>query len=218
MLNFISFPRRSCLALLGAGLVAATAFGQTPARDYSPSDDTSEALTKFKVANEAKDYASALIILDAQLAKVPADSYDAALLLQIKTQILLQKGDFSASIVPLEKGLTLSDSKTPTYYEERQTRELVYFLASLYLQEAVQTKNPKLAATYYEKGDKAMVRWSKLVTKTTPEAQLIWAQLLYNWAIQDQDKVNLDLIKRALDQVEIGLHLSTHPKDTLYIF
>ena len=218
MLNFISSPRRSCLALLGASLMAAAACGQTPARDYAPSDETSELFPKLKTATEAKDYATAIAILDAQLAKVPADSYDAALLLQMKTQTLLQKGDFSASIIPLEKGLALSDSKTPTYYEERATRELVYFLASLYLQEAVQSKNPQVAATYYSKGDKAMGRWIKLVPKSTPEAQLIYAQLLYNWAVQDQEKVNKELIKRALDQVEIGLHLSTHPRDTLYIF
>ena len=219
MLNFISSPRRSCLAVLGASLMAAAACAEsTPARDYAASDETSEILPKFKTADEAKDYTTAIAILDAQLAKVPADSYDAALLLQIKTQTLLQKGDYSAAMAPLEKGLALSDTKTPTYYEERQTRELVYFLASLYLQEAVQAKNPKQAAAFYEKGDKAMARWLKLVPKSTPEAQLIYAQLLYNWAIQDQDKVNMDLIKRALDQVEIGLHLSTHPKDTLYIF
>ena len=218
MLNFFTTPRRTCLALLGASLVTAAALGQTPVRDYAPSDDTSEIFPKFKVANEAKDYAAAVGILDAQLAKVPADSYDAALLLQMKTQTLLQKGDFSASIAPLEKGLALSDSKTPTYYEERATRELVYFLASLYLQEAVQSKNLKVSASYYEKGDKAMVRWLKLAPRTTPEAQLIYAQLLYNWAVQDAEKVNMDLIKRALEQVEIGLHLATHPRDTLYIF
>jgi len=219
MLNIISIPRRSCLALLGAGLLLGTAFAaEAPVRDYSPSDATSEMLPKYRTAIEAKDYAGALTLLDAQLAKVDADSYDAALIYQIKTQTLLQKGDFSASVVPLEKGLALSDSKTPTYYEERATRELVYFLASLYLQEAVQAKVPAVATLNYQKGVKAMERWLTLTPKTTPEAQLIYAQLLYNWAVQNPEHANLDLIKRALEQVEIGLHLSTHPRDTLYIF
>jgi tetratricopeptide (TPR) repeat protein len=219
MLNLISSSRRSCLALLGAGLLLGSTFAaEAPVRDYSPSDVTSEMLPKYRTAVEAKDYAAALVLLDAQLAKTDPDSYDAALLYQIKTQTLLQKGDFSASIVPLEKGLALSDSKNPTYYEERATRELVYFLASLYLQEAVQSKVPAVAAQNYEKGVKAMERWLTLTPKTTPEAQLIYAQLLYNWAVQNPDHVNQNLIKRALDQVEIGLHLSTHPKDTLYVF
>jgi tetratricopeptide (TPR) repeat protein len=219
MLNFISSPRRSCLALLGASLVAAAAFGQQPpVRDYTPSDETSEIFPKFRAAADAKDYTAAIAIIDAQLAKVPADSYDAALLLQIKVQTLLQKGDFSAVVAPLEKGLALSDSKTPTYYEERATRDLVNFMVSLYLQEAMQAKSPNVAAGYYEKGDKAMTRWLKLAPKTTPEAQLIYVQLLYNWAVQNPDAVNTELIKRALEQVEIGLHLTTHPKDTLYIY
>jgi tetratricopeptide (TPR) repeat protein len=221
MLNFIAPPFRSTLALLAATLLAGAALGQAPVvRDYSPSDATSEILPKYKAMIDAKpaNYDAALAILDAQLAKVPADSYDAALLYQIKTQTLLQKGDFPQVIEPLEKGLALSDAKTPTYYEERATRELVFFLASLYLQEAVQSKNPKLAAGFYEKGDKSMARWIKLVPKTTPEAQLIYAQLLYNWAVQNPDQPNLDLIKRALEQVEIGLHLSSHPKDILYVF
>ncbi len=219
MLNFISSPLRSTLACFGASLLAVTVLAQsTPVRDYSPDDSTAEIIPKYREAADAMNYAAALTILDAQLAKVPADSYDAALIYQIKVQTLLQKGDFSAAIQPLEKGLALSDSKTPTYYEDRATRELVYFLSSLYLQEALQSKNPKAAAVLYEKADKSMARWLKLTPKTTPDAQLIYTQLLYNWATQNPDQPNLDILKRALEQTEIGLHLSSHPKDVLYVF
>jgi tetratricopeptide (TPR) repeat protein len=212
------FPR-PLLALLGAlSLLAATAVAQTPpVRDYSPSDATSELLGKYKLAVDAKNYDAALAILDGQLAKVAADSYDAALLYQIKTQTLLQKGDFSKVIEPLEKGLTLSDSKTPTYYEERATRDLLFFLAQLYLQEAVQTKIPGQAPIMFEKADNTMSRWLKITPKSNPDAQLIYAQLLYNRAVQDADKPDQGLLKRTLEQIEIGLKLSTHPKDTFYV-
>src|SRR3954467_13963382 len=136
MLNL--FPRSlrsSFAALLGASVLAIAAHAQTPARDYSPSDATSEVLPKYKAAVDAKNYEAALAILDAQLAKVPADSYDAALIYQIKVQTLMQKGDFAAVVEPFEKGLPLSESKKPTYYEERATRDLLFFLASLYLQD-----------------------------------------------------------------------------------
>jgi len=219
MLKFISPPLRLTLALLGASLLAAPARAQTtPARDYSPSDDTAEILPKYREVVEAKNYPAALAILDAQLAKVPADSYDAAMLNQIKAQTLLQKGDFPGAVAPLEKGLALSDAKTPTFYDERTTRELVYFLASLYFQEAVQSKDFKYASSQYEKADKSMARWLKLTPKTTPEAQLIYAQLLYNWGVQNPEHPNLEIIKRALEQTEIGLHLSARPKDILYVF
>lgn len=218
MFNARSHFPRSLTALLGALLLAVTAPAQQPpVRDYAPSDETSEMLGKYRVAAEAKNYDAALAILDVHFTKVPADSYDAALLYQIKTQTLLQKGDFSKVIEPLEKGLALSDSKTPSYYDERATRDLVFFLAQLYLQEAVQAKTKGVAAVMFEKADATMSRWLKLAPKTNPDAQLIYSQLLYNRAVQDAEHPDLVIMKRALEQVEIGLKLSTHPKDILYV-
>lgn len=219
MLNARPRLLRFPLALLCLLLLAVPAWAQQtpPVRDYAPSDDTSEVLGKYKVAVEAKNYDSALAILDAQLAKVAADSYDAALLYQIKTQTLLQKGDFSKVIEPLEKGLALSDSKTPTYYEDRATRDLLFFLAQLYLQEAVQSKDKHQAAILFEKADNTMGRWLKITPKTNADAQLVYSQLLYNRAVQDADHPDLVIMKRALEQIEIGLKLSTHPKDILYV-
>lgn len=219
MLKLLPSSLRTTLAL-GATLLAAVAFAQQPAapvRDYSPSDGTSELLPKYKAAVDAKNYDAALALLEAQMAKVAADSYDAALLLQIKTQTLLQKGDFAHVIEPIEKGLALSDSKTPTYYDERTTREFLFFLAQLYLQEAVQSKQPAVATQLYEKADSTMGRWLKLNPKSNADAQLIYAQLLYNRAVQNPDHPDLPTLKRCLEQVEIGLHLSVHPKDILYV-
>ncbi len=217
MFNARLFSLRPLALVLGAVLLSAPAFAQKPLRDYSLTDATSELLGKYKVAVEAKNYDGAIAMLDGQLTKVPADSYDAALLYQIKTQTLLQKGDFPRVIEPLEKGLTLSESKTPTYYEERATRDLLFFLVQLYLQEAVQAKDKNVAASMFEKSDKTMGRWLKLVPNSNADAQVIYSQLLYNYAVLDSDKADLVLMKRALDQVEIGLKLSTHPKDILYV-
>lgn len=210
------FPR-PLLALLGALSLLSATLAQPVVRDYSPSDATSEMLGKYKTALDAKNYDAALALLDGQLAKVAADSYDAALLYQIKTQTLLQKGDFGKVLDPLEKGLALSDSKTPTYYEERATRDLVFFLAQLYLQEAVQSKDKARAAVMFEKADNTMARYIRINPKLTPEAQLIYCQLLYSRAVQDSDRPDITILQRALEQIEIGLKLSTHPKDTLYI-
>jgi tetratricopeptide (TPR) repeat protein len=218
MFNALPRPLRSLLAAAGATLLLAlTALADPPVRDYAPSDATGEVLPKYKAAVEAKNYDAAIAILDDQLTKVPADSYDAALLYQIKTQTLLQKGDFNAVIDPLEKGLALSDSKTPTYYEERATRDLVFFLAQLYLQEAVQTKDKARAMVMFDKADRTMARWLKITPKTTAEAELIYSQLLYNRAVLNPEHADPVLLQRALDQVDIGLHLSTHPKDTFYV-
>ncbi|SDS33967.1 hypothetical protein [Opitutus sp. GAS368] len=217
MSHFPSPSLRPLLTLLGAAALAVTLAAQQPVRDYSLTDATGEVLPKFKLAADAKNYDAALAILDAQIAKVPADSYDAATLEQIKVQTLFQKGDFARAIEPMEHALAVSDAHTPTYFEERITRDLQNYLTQLYVQEAVGSKNPAVASKLFEKADGSMQKWLKLAPNSTADAQLLYAQLLYSWAVQNPEKPDLKLIQRALDQAEIGLHLAIHPKDTFYL-
>jgi tetratricopeptide (TPR) repeat protein len=217
-MSHLSSPLRSLLALAAAVVLAVTVAAQEAVkREYTYSDATGEVLPKYKAAIEAKTYDAAIAILDAQLAKVPADSYDTALLLQLKTQTLLQKGDFAKALEPTEKALALSNSKTPTYFDERITRDLTYFLIQLYVQEAVQTKVPGAAAKLFEKADNTFKQWLKLVPASNPDAQLLYAQLLYSWAVQNSENPDKKLIARALEETEKGMHLSIHPKDTFYV-
>lgn len=215
----ISFP--SPLRWLGAtaavAALAVTLTAQPVAREYSLLDDTSENLPKFKAALDAKNYTEAQAVLNSLVAKVPADSYDMAYLMSLKMQVFLQQGDFAKAIEPMERSLTLSESKSPTYFDERITRELYYYLVQLYFQEATQTKNNSLAASYFDKADKAMERWLKITPQTNADAQLIYAQLLFSKALINPDKPDAPLLKRSLEQLEIGLHLSTRPKDTFYV-
>lgn len=208
---------RSTLALLGATALAATLVAQQPVRDYAFTDATSEVLPKYKVAVDAKNYDGAIAILDAQIAKVPADSYDAAMLYQIKTQTLLQKGDFPKAIEPTERALAISEAKNPTYFDERITRDLLFFLTQLLVQEAVQSKVPATATTLFQKADASMKKWLKHMPKSTADAQLLYAQLLYTWAVQNPEKPDLKLIQRALDETETGLKLAIRPKETFYV-
>lgn len=211
---------RSLLAILGAAALAVTlAAQQQPQRDYAFSDATNEVMPKVSAALKATppDYAGALALIDAQLAKVPADSFDAATLNQIKVQTLFGKGEFAKAIEPMEKALALSESKTPTYFDERVTRELLNYLTQLYVQEAVQSKNPATATTLFQKADATMQRWLKLTPKSTADAQLLYSQLLYTWAVQNPEKPDLKLLARALEQVDIGMKLSIRPRDTFYV-
>ena len=76
-------------------------------------------------------------ILDGLLAKLPPDSYDAAFVLVQKAQLYVQAGEYAKAIEPMERGVRLSDSKTSsTYFEDRQSKELYFFLFQLYFQEA----------------------------------------------------------------------------------
>ena len=206
---------RLLFALSLAGL--ALAQQAAPERNYSLSDKVSEELGKFQAAYNEKKWDVALSILDAQIAKAEPGSFDVALMEQYRAQILLQLNQYTKAIEPLEKAVTLSDSKLPTYFEERVTNELVYFLAQLYFNEATTTKNTTLQVSYYDKAEKYMSRWVKNTKKPNPDALLFYASLLYNRAVQDSDNVDKERIKRALEQSEVGLRLVTRPKDAFYV-
>src|SRR6188768_509515 len=108
-----SLRRLLTLAALSA---ASVLFAQE--RDYSFADETIETLAKYKAATDAKDNKLALSILDGLLAKLPPDSYDAAFVLVQKAQLYVQAGEYAKAIEPMERGVRLSDSKTPTYFED----------------------------------------------------------------------------------------------------
>jgi predicted Zn-dependent protease len=208
---------RKLCALVGAATLAVALAAQSAPREYSLQDSTSESLPKYKAAMDAKNYTEALNVLDAVITKLPPNGYDMAYLLQLKMQVFLQQGEFSKSIEPMERSLSLSEANNPTYFDERITRELYFFLVQLYFQEATQTKNASLVASYYDKAEKAMVRWLKITPNTTADAQLIYAQLLFSKAMINADKPDHALLKSALEQLDIGMHLTTRPKDTFYI-
>jgi len=213
---------RRCAGLAAATLVLATGFAQAPAapeRNYSPTDETAEALPKIKTVLDVKppDYPQAMAMLAAAEAKVPADSYDAALINQYRTQILLQQGKYSEAIAPIEKTLALSDAKTPTFFDERVTRELYFFLFQLYFQESNSTKNTATIATYYLKAQKAIEHWLVLTPQSNADAQMYYAQLLISRALLDPNKPDKPWLEKAIIEINKGMLLSTRPKDTFYL-
>ena len=216
--TFTLFSRRM-LGLVAALTMAAMLPAEQAQRDYNPSDAAAEAFPKYKEAMDAKppNYAAALAVLSGLEAKVPADSYDAALIYQYRLQVYMQQGDFAKAIEPMEKSLTLSEAHSPTYFTENQTRELYYYLVQLNFQEGAQTKNLTMAATYYEKADKYMQHWLKITPQVKAEEQLLYAQLTFQRAMLNAANPDPVLLKQAIEQVDIGLKLSTHPKDTFYV-
>jgi len=206
------------LAALAMALLTGSAFAQAE-KPYNLSEPVSEFLGgPYKTAAEAKNYDAVLTGVDAQIAKLKdPTSFDAAVLLQIKAQTLLQKTDYSAAIPPLEQALQLSESHTPNYFEERTTLEFLYFLAQLYYQEATTSKNPAVIGGYFDKADVYMGRWMKLNKKPNPDALLFYASLLFNRAAQDTEHPDVEAVKKALDIVDKAMRMSTHPKDNLYL-
>jgi tetratricopeptide (TPR) repeat protein len=216
MISFSTLSR-NLAGLFAAAALAVAVQAQNQERSYSPTDTTAEELPKIKAASDAKNFPEALKLIDAVLAKAAPDSYDAAILNQYKTQILLQMGEYSKAIEPIEKSLALSDAKSPTYFDERQTRELYFFLFQLYFQEANTTKNKTLVSTYYDKARKAIEHWLKISNESNADAQMYYAQLLLSQAMMDPAKPDRPLLEQAIKEIDKGLLLATRPKDTFYL-
>lgn len=211
-------PFAAALLFLGlaAGLTAQT---PAPPREYSISDATSEILsTTYKTAADAKNFDQALIIINGQLDKLTDKTgYDAAVLNQIKAQTLLQKNQLSQAIEPLEQALQLSDARTPTYFDERTTQEMLQFLSQLYFQEAATSKDPRRISDLYDRSERYIERWVKNNTRDNPDVMLFYASLLYNRAVQNADNPDKNRLERALTVVDRAMRMSVHPKDNLWV-
>lgn len=219
MLPTASRLRRATVALALAASVSASAQNPPTERVYQLSDSTSEVLSNaYRVAAEAKNYSAAIAAIDGAIAKVADPTgYDMAILLQIKAQTYLQNSEFPKAVEPLERCIQLSDAKTPSYFDERVTTELVYYAGALLMQEGGTSKVPSVAASYFERADRYMSRWITSIKKPTPDAISTYASLIYTRATQDPEHPDVEGLKRALTYVEQALRMSTHPKDNLYV-
>ncbi len=200
-------------AFVWAGVAASA---QQPERNYTLTDKTSAELSKVQPLLTAKNTAGALAIIDAQIPLTDLNSYDMAILQQVKAQIYLQNNELAKAIDPLERCLTLSNAHTPTFFDTKATVDFNYYLAALYFQEASGTKDPAQLRRYYDKAELYISQWVKLVPKPTPEGLSFYASLLYQRGVQDENNVDQARLKKAMEQADIGLRLSSHPRDSFY--
>lgn len=186
---------------------------------YTFTEETSDDLLKYKTAVDAKNYDQAIAIVDARLAKITDhQSYDYGMLQEYKAQAMLQKGDFMGALAPLEEGLSVSDAHTPHFTDDKVATELSYIIAQIYFQKAIGAKTAAASDPFYAKSDQYMQRWLKLTKRPNAEAYSFYSQVLYNWAVAvDPEHPDTDKLSRALKVVDEALHLSTHPKDSLYL-
>lgn len=204
---------RLAAALLTCSIPVAGWSQDEPKKELS--DKVSEELGKLKGLTDAKNYDGALTLINGLIATAPANSYDLAILSQIKAQVLLTKSDYAASIPPLEKAVELGDRYK--YFDDRQIQDLVYYLSQLYYQEATTVKDPTLQRSNFEKASASIRRWLKNNTKPNPDAQLFAASILYNQATLNPEQVDQKLVAQAKSEAEKGLLMSIKPKDTFYV-
>ncbi len=134
--TFNSYTRRfgTCLRLVGvtsALAVAAPVIAQNAPPGKAPhsvGEKTSEAFQKLKPLQEAQNYTGMLALLES--IPITPNSYDQALVLDMKAKIYAMTNQLSKAIEPWERAVQLSDQFG--YFPEKQTLETVSLLAQLY--------------------------------------------------------------------------------------
>ncbi len=190
------------------------------ARQHELEERTSTELGKLTPLTEAKNWDGALALLQGLKPKVKPDSYDIAIISDVEAKVYLQKGEYAKAIPPWEHALRLTDQHQ--YLSPNAVQELIYFLAQIYYQEATASKDSALQQQYFGKAVGYLERWLKNTDKpdrdtARQEAQLFYANVLYNQAVLNPENINKDLLNKAEIEVEKGLQMTPRPKDTFYL-
>ena len=212
-----SYVARFALACLFALPFAAKAADE---EQHQLEEKTSTELEKLKPLTDAKNWDAALALLAGIRTKVGPESYDMAIITDIEAKIYLQKGDYAKVIGPWELALRLTDKHK--YLSDANVQDMVYYLAQIYYQEATTTKVPATQKQHFAKATSYLERWMANTTKpvydqSRQEAAIFYANLLYNQAVIDQDKIDKALLKKAETEVEKGLRMSPRPKESFYL-
>ena len=198
-------------------LFTAGAHAAQPASDRksppSLGEKTSEAFGRLKAMQDAKDWAGMIKLLDAVPAVRPG-SYDEAVILDTKARIYGAMEQSAKALAPWERALELSDQHG--YFADHQVREIVGYLAQLFAQEALATKDPATQRTYFGKSLQYFQRSWENTKSPTPEAMLTYASLLFHQATVNPEQADTALLEQAREVVDRGLLAAVKPKVGFY--
>ncbi|MFA6959804.1 MAG: hypothetical protein WC205_03520 [Opitutaceae bacterium] len=205
---------RHFLFLLCALLAfTASAFAQ-PSAQPTVSEAVASELGKLRELTTAQDYAPALVIIDRLLGTVEPDSYDLTLLSQIKAQIFLTQGRYTAAITPLETALR--SAAHPGYLTDSAHTETLFLLAQLYQQQAAETKDHTLQRPLLAQSADYLARSQARTPTPGYESRLFGASLFYQQAVLDPDHLDSAALNRAQHEAAEALLSRVTPTATPY--
>ncbi|EIP98600.1 hypothetical protein OpiT1DRAFT_03060 [Opitutaceae bacterium TAV1] len=189
------------------------------AADDAPKKEISAAVSaelgKLRTLTEAKDYAGSLRLIDQLLPGTAADSFDRAILSQIKVQILLTVDRYAEAIAPLETALALGERYS--FFEKKPLVDQRYLLSQLYYQEGSEAKDPARRADFLRKAYEQIRLWFAGAPQPTFDARIYAASILYSLATLDAEKPDHGLLRQALAEAGESLYLKAAPGDQPYI-
>lgn len=214
----LAFARFALVCALAVPCSNITYAADEPVRELEESTRT--ALEKLQPLVDAKNWDAALSLISGLRAKAKPESFDMALLTDIEAKILLQKGDYPKVIAPWETTLRLTDKHN--YLSPANVQDIVYYLAQIYYQEATSSKVPAVQKQHFAKAVDYLKRWMANTERpdrdpTRQEAQLFYANVLYNQAVIDANNIDMELLSQSEAEVQKALQMSARPKDTLYL-
>jgi hypothetical protein len=218
--EFFPFSRGSRRILFALVLIlsgfACRVIAAEPTEFYL-SDTVAEELKKLDVLQQNKDWDGAIKLISTLYAGVPADSYDAAMLLQFKGKVMIIKGDYAAAIKPLEDTLTLATAKK--YFKPEAEAELRLFVVQGYYSVAT-SKNASVSdqKANYLKALENMEVWKTFKPKITPDITMMHAYIFFGLAQSNlgANKIDINYIKKAQTLIENALTDIAKPKELLY--
>src|SRR5687768_7390274 len=205
------------LALVVHGAPAPKAAAQNaapgaPKKELELSEKTREALGKLKPLQDSQNYAGMLALIET-IPFTPG-SYDEAMILDMKAKIYGMTNQIAKATAPWERAVQLADQHG--YFPEKQILEIVNYLGQIFGQEAMTTKDPKIAEQMFTKALGYIKRFMDNTPRPTPEAVATYAMLLYSKAVADPKNPDQAMLKEARAVVERGLTSAIKPKESFY--
>jgi tetratricopeptide (TPR) repeat protein len=184
---------------------AASAAGNSPPPRPQLTDTTLAQLPKLSVLLEKSDYAGLLALVDEVLVEAAPDSFDRALLIQLRGQILLNSKRYSEAIVPLEESLRLAAGKN--WFDTDTTLQVLQTLSQLYYQEASDAKTNPDRRKNLRLALARINQWLALTRRPTAEVHFYAATLHYTDATLDQANPDPVALQAAIASARTSLSL-----------
>lgn len=219
----MDFPchRFRLLALLFSALLAASLPAAATAQEKEIpqlSEKTRELIqTQYRPAVEVKNWDLALEHINGAIPRADPNSYDAALLYQIKGDLHFQKEQLSEASAAYERSLQISDRNN--IFAPRVRNDLVFRIFSFtFIQAATSKDDPKAKLDGFAKAEGYLNDWLKTDPHLNEQIVETITQLYVNYALAKGDNESADaaLIQKTLKWADIGLRMSVKPRDSFY--